>query len=323
MTRIVLSTGNIVTAGPSIIRKPGTSKSNLELTNSLRSSFQAAQQDYATPPPPPPPVSSSNGTHSHQNGNAANGAASVDAWTATEDSILYIPRIDWSAAGLQEDRAQYEITVKLFFLPGTSVSKRAAYVDEAMRLVRKELRVEHVDLLIASFPGVSFEGDCEWQADRLNATMGDEEEEVATWAALERLHETAQVGRLGIAEFGTEKLQRFLGRVRVRPGVDQINIRDCCNVPPPLTRLAAAEGIELLTHSDCADVLPSGTLRDLLGHGHQGAGVLADDKDGENAQKGLRGTLIPEWVVKYTAFVNYRGVIENKGYFAGAELVEA
>lgn len=324
MTRIVLSTGNIVTAGPSIIRKSGTSKSNLELTNSLKSSFQAAQQDYATSPESSSSNGNSNGTHAHQNGTPVNGTVSVDAWTATEDSILYIPRIDWTAAGLQEDRAQYEITLKLFFLPGTSVSKRAAYVDEAMRLVRKELRVEHVDLLIASFPGVSFEGDCEWQADRLNATMGDEEEEVATWALLERLHEAGQVGRLGIAEFGTEKLQRFLGRVRVRPAVDQINTRDCCSVPPPLTRLAAAEGIELLTHSDCADILPSGTLRDLLGHGPQGAGVLADDGNGnENAQNGLRGDLNPEWVVKYTAFVNYRGVIENKGYFAGAKLVEA
>ncbi|GAP84546.1 putative glutamate-cysteine ligase modifier subunit [Rosellinia necatrix] len=316
MTRIVLSTGNIVTDGPSLIRKPGATRSNLELTNSLRSSFQAAQQDYASYPP----GRNGNGAHAHGNGGSVNGDGrpALDAWTATEDSILYVPRIDWAAAGLQEDRAQYEITLKLFFLPSAPASQRARYVEEALRLVRKELRIEHIDLLIVSFPGVSFEGDCEWQADKLNATMGNDEEEVMTWSALESLYEQGIVSRLGIAEFGTEKLQRFINHVKVRPAVDQINTKDCCSVPPPLTKLAKSEGIELLTHGDCTDILPSGTLRELLGHGAQGAGVLADD---ENAQNGLQGNLIPQWVAKYTAFVSYRGVIENKGYFAGAELV--
>ncbi|KAJ8117742.1 hypothetical protein ONZ43_g4137 [Nemania bipapillata] len=317
MTRIVLSTGNIVTAGPSIIRKPGTSRSNLELTNSLRSNFQAAQQDYAASP------TSSNGNELHVQNNGhqvnGNGRPDIDAWTATEDSVLYVPRIDWAAAGLQEGRAQYEITLKLFFLPSALVEKRREYIDEALQLVMKELQIEHIDLLIVSFPGISFEGDCEWQADKINATMGNDDEEVTTWSALESLYEQGKVGRLGIAEFGTEKLQRFIERVKVRPAVDQINTKDCCSVPPPLVKLAKSEGIELLTHGDCTDILPSGTLRELLGHGAQGAGVLADD---EHAQNGLQGNLIPEWVVKYTAFVNYRGVIENKGYFAGAELVK-
>ncbi|KAI1353568.1 glutamate-cysteine ligase modifier subunit [Xylaria sp. FL0043] len=318
MTRIVLSTGNIITGGPSIIRKPGTTRSNLELINSLRSNFQAAQQDYAHSHSP----ASSNGNKTPENGHQVNGSSRppIDAWTATEDDVLYVPRIDWAGAGLQEDRAQYEITLKLFFLPTAPAAQRAEYISEAMRLVTKELRIDSVDLLIASFPGISFEGDCEWEADKINATMGNDEEEVATWAALEALHAQGKVGRLGIAEFGTEKLQRFVGQVKVRPAVDQINIKDCCSVPPPLVKLAKSEGIELLTHGDCTDILPSGTLRELLGHGPQGAGILADD---EKAQNGLQGNLIPQWVAKYTAFVSYRGVIENKGYFAGAEVVKA
>ncbi|KAI0466768.1 glutamate-cysteine ligase modifier subunit [Xylaria cf. heliscus] len=318
MTRIVLSTGNIVTAGPSIIRKPGITRSNLELTSSLRSNFIAAQQDYAGSP-----VSNNgNGSHAHANGHLINGHSrpAVDAWTDTEDSVLYVPRVDWAAAGLQEDRIQYEITLKLFFLPSAPAAKRTQYIDEALRLVMKELQIDYIDLLIVSFPGISFEGDCEWEADKINATMGNDEEEVATWTVLERLYEEGRVHRLGIAEFGTEKLQRFIDRVKVRPAVDQINTKDCCSVPPPLTKLAKSEGIELLTHGDCTDILPSGTLRELLGHGPQGAGVLADV---ENAQSGLKGDLVPEWVAKYTAFVKYRGVIENKGYFAGAELVQA
>ncbi|KAG4219992.1 hypothetical protein PC116_g31529, partial [Phytophthora cactorum] len=305
MTRIILSTGNVILDGPSIIRKPGTYRSNLELTNSLRNNISAAQKEYAFV------FQNGNGHASHagqngQNGHS-NGRPAPEVWTEREGSTLYVPRIDWESAGLQEDRSQYEITVKLFFLPTAPPEKRLDYIKEALRLVKRELGVDDVDLLIASFPGLAFEGDCEWEADRKNATMGNDEEEVTTWGLLEKLYHQGQIKRLGIAEFGTEKLRRFLDKVKVRPAVNQINIRNCCNVPPPLSKLAKEEGIELFTHHDSTDVLPSGTLRELLGQGPQGAGVLAD---GDPNSSGLKGEIIPEWVVKYTAFVKNRGVIE-------------
>ncbi|KKY34287.1 putative glutamate-cysteine ligase modifier subunit [Diaporthe ampelina] len=341
--QLVLSTGNIVSGGPSIIRKPGAYRSNLELTNSLRSNFLAAKQQYASATPT---------TNGHANGSAngtaatttPNGIADDDAadaepaaqptttktptplplWTSQDsaDGIIYIPRIDWSPdTGLQEDSSQYDITVKIFYLPTSDVASRAAYTRRALSLVLKELGVSSVSLLIASFPGMSFEGDCEWEADKLNASQGDDGSELVTWArALEPLHDEGLARQLGIAEFGSEKLGRFLAGARVKPAVDQINIRNCCNVPPPLVSLARAEGIELFVHSDCTDILPKGTLRELLGHGVRGAAVLADPAEG--VHDGLKGDLTPQWVVKYTAVVRDRGVIENKGYFAGAGLVE-
>ena len=241
----------------------------------------------------------------------------AEAWTERDAGATYVPRISWAGAGLQEERSQYDLTVKLFFLPCAPVAERAKYVAEAMRLVQKELGVDTVDLLIASFPGMSFEGDCEWAADQKNAQQGNLEEEVATWGVLEELHRTGVVKSLGIAEFGSEKLEKFIGRVNVRPAVDQINIRDCCKVPPPLANLAKQENIELFVHSDCTNILPEGTLRELLSRGPQGVGVLADPAEEGD---GLKGEITPQWVVKYTAFVKNRGVIENKGYFAGAEV---
>lgn len=340
---------NIVSGGPSIIRKPGAYRSNLELTNSLRSNFLAAKQEYASATP--------TGTNGHAVNGSANGtaagatpngiaddaaAAAVDtqpaaaqttttkqpiplpSWTSQDpsDGTIYIPHIDWSPdTGLQEDPSQYDITVKIFYLPTSDVASRAAYTRRALSLVLRELGVSSVSLLIASFPGMSFEGECEWEADKLNASQGDDGSELATWAsALEPLHDEGVARQLGIAEFGSEKLGRFLAGVRVKPAVDQINIRNCCNVPPPLVRLARAEGIELFVHSDCTDILPKGTLRELLGHGVRGAAVLADPAEG--VHDGLQGDLTPQWVVKYTAVVRDRGVIENKGYFAGSGLVE-
>ncbi len=120
-----------------------------------------------------------------------------------------------------------------------------------------------------------------------------------------------------MAEFGSERLKKFLPRTKVRPSVDQINVRDCCVVPRSLILYAKQEKIELLTHNDCTNILPPGTVRELLGSGENGAGVLAGPEEGS---QGLKGEVEPQWVVKYTAVVRDRGVIENKGYFAMAEL---
>ncbi|KAK3327286.1 NADP-dependent oxidoreductase domain-containing protein [Cercophora scortea] len=337
MAQIILSTGNIVSGGPSIIRKPGAYRSNLELTNSLRSNFLAAQQDYAdhadpdadagasSPLTADDPIGDNNGTTttiSNGHGNTDTTPPpppSLPVWTAHQDGVIFVPRIDWPEAGLQEEPSEYDITVKLFFLPTTPVAARPQYVREALSLVLKELDVRAVDLLVVSFPGMSFDGDCEWEADKRNALQGNDDDEAATWPAVEELQRQGLVRSLGIAEFGSAKLARFLTRVQVPPRVDQINIKNCCNVPPPLVKIAKEQGIDLLVHSDCTDILSKGTLRELLGPGPRGAGILADTETGTG---GLQGDLVPQWVVKYTAVVRDRGVIENKGYFASAALVQ-
>ncbi|EQL02592.1 aldo/keto reductase [Ophiocordyceps sinensis CO18] len=254
MTNIVLSTGNVMSAGgPPLIRKSGSStRSNLELVSSLRYHFTAARHDYAP----------------ETNGSETPPQAPVDAWTARNGKTLQIPRIPHPAAGLREEASQYEITVKLFLLPDTPVVERERYAREALALVGKELGVQTIDLLVISFPGMSFEGNCEWEADKINAQQGNLEDQLATWEVFEELHRQGVAKKLGVAD---------------------------------------------------TDILPRGTLRELLGHGPQGAGVLAD---AANNGTGLRGDILPQWVVRYMAFVRDRGVIENKGYFAGAELVE-
>ena len=300
-----------MSAGPSVIRKTGINRSNLELVNALRDNFSAAQQDYA-------PTLNGNGlVNGHSNGVASRYTTPVGAWTETCDDALFVPKVNWDSGGLREETSQYEITVKLFLLPDTPVAEREQYARDALALVRRELGIEAIDLLIISFPGVSFEGNCEWEADKRNAQQGDIESEIATWRVLEDLHSQGLARRLGVAEFGSEKLGAFIKHTRVAPVVDQINLKDCCSVPPPLKALATKEGVELNVHSDCTDILPCGTIRELLSHGPRGAGVLADPQNGGT---GLVGEITPHWVVRYVALVRDRGVIENKGYFAGAEI---
>ena len=299
--------------GPSISRRPASEKSNVELINALRSNFLASKQAFA------PVTNGFSSSHGAQPENTSQDVPYTE-WTAREDGSIFVPSIDFAQSGLAEERSQYDITAKLFFLPHTSATERCKHTRDAIGLVLRELHMPSIDLLIVSFPGVSFDADDEDEEEPQLSQDSEGEDLIAmveTWKALEHLHGEGTVKHIGLSEFGSERLEKFLPRTKVRPSVDQINVRDCCVVPKSLILYAKQEKIELLTHNDCTNILPSGTVRELLGTGENGAGVLAGPEEGS---KGLKGDLEPQWVVKYTAVVRDRGVIENKGYFAMAEV---
>lgn len=196
-------------------------------------------------------------------------------------------------------------------------------------MVLKELGSTSIDLLIVSFPGISFDADdSDSDLEDISSTPHSDDGEdvppedmdtiITTWRSLEKLQAEGLVQKLGIAEFGVARLSKFLEQTKTKPSVNQINVRDCCVVPKPLILYAKQHQVELLTHNDCTNILPRGTLRQILGPKEGGSGVLA----GESNVEGLKGDVVPQWVVKYTAVVKDRGVVENKGYFAVAELRE-
>lgn len=104
---------------------------------------------------------------------------------------------------------------------------------------------------------------------------------------------------LGISEFGILRLDALLPHIEIRPVIDQINLRDCCDVPTDLLDFCMAAGIKLMPHMDEDDPLPKDTLQQVL-----------DDLSVKETVDKVR------WVVKYTAVVKERGVVENKGYIA-------
>lgn len=318
--------------GPNALRRGLDEKSDAELVESLRSNFASAQSQ-------------------HPNASSPSKPPSYKTWTSRSGSRLHVPALDLASSGVTEEAAEYDVTAKLFYLPSIPPARRCEHTREAVELVLEELHVPAIDLLIVSFPGISFDADDEEESDAEDeggaavaaavaggagqgeangaSHVDDIDTMVDAWRTLEDLHAKGLIRKLGLAEFGSHRLSRFLRRTStaattanearkgVRPSVDQINVRDCCVVPKQLILYARQEGIELLTHNDCVNVLPRGTIRELLGPG--GAGVLAvPGQDGD----GLRGEVEPQWVVKYTAVVKNRGVIENKGYFASAEVDE-
>lgn len=322
--------------GQSVMRPLSAQKSNTEFTSSLRANLSTAQQSAQ--------LRHSNSYGHLRNGATPNGSSKpvsrppLHSWCTRDGSTVFVPSIDFSRTGLAEERPQYEITVKLFFLPNKAASCRCAQTREAVKLVLRELHVPSIDLLIVSYPGVAFDAEDEEDDDielpeiddqkrpedtALNggAEVEDIDTMIQTWECLEELFDEGVIAKLGVSEFGTERLSKFLRKARIRPGVNQINVRDCCVVPKPLILCAKTEGIELLTHNDCSNILPRGTTRELLGSKEDGFGVLEDPAEvGTVDGEALRGDVEPQWVIKYTAVVKNRGVIENKGYFAMAEL---
>lgn len=309
---------NIIGGGSSVLSRAASSKSNTELSAALRANFESHRSSV------PLPATNGSGPPSKK--------ASFHDWTSLQSSDLYIPSLD-AAIGLAEDRQAYDITVKLFYMANIAPAKRCQHTRDAMEFVLKELKVQSIDLLIVSFPGITFDADDESEEDEASdgqstsAKSGQHAEDmesiIQTWRTLKTLHDTGVIAKLGVSEFGTQRLSKMIQAAGIRPSVDQINVRDCCVVPKPLIMFARQEGIELLTHNDCTNILPSGTLRELLGPGKMGSGVLAAaGPDSEPQTEGLRGEVEPQWVVKYTAVVKDRGVVENKGYFAVAELYD-
>ena len=299
-------TRNVMSSGQSVMRRPVYTKSNVELVNGLRANISLHQHHFS----------------------ALEGAPDAyKQWTAQEADSLYIPVL--RPRTLSEPRASYDITVKLFYLPGIPASRRCRHTREAIDLVLKELGVQNIDLLIVSFPGVTFDADDDGEDEISEDASADSDDsegldaQVKSWKVLEDYHDRGIISQLGVSEFSSDRLDKFLPEVSVRPTVDQINVKDCCVVPKALILYAKEKSIELLTHNDCMDILPCGTTRELLSQGESGAKILASTADAPDSEPGLKGNIEPQWVIKYTAVVKDRGVVENKGYYAVAQLGES
>lgn len=269
-------------------------------------------------------------------------------WTLNTGDTLFIPSPGLSGRrGLVEDRSEYDITLKIFFLPGwesTADTDADSSVSSAVQLVLDELAVSKIDLAIASFTGITFDADDDDEEDEDDHQAGSGEStqngtgngngkdsaqkwplEAALcrfWASFEQVHLSGKVDRLGVSELGAGRLGRFMSHfpprsssatsnhiqpqkqqqqhqqdqqqehrqrdrtaLTVQPVVNQLNVRDCCVVPKRLLDFARDEKIELLTHNDCTNIMPPGTLRSLLG----GGGNNRNDNDSSNRNDGTGG----------------------------------
>ncbi|RPB22646.1 hypothetical protein L211DRAFT_869141 [Terfezia boudieri ATCC MYA-4762] len=311
---LLLRTGNIITS--SLPPPTPTSTTSTELLTTLLTSLQHAR--------------------SH----------SPSSWTKLlpTGTLLAPATLSPTPPSLSESRDAYDLTVKLFYLPNLPVEDRNQHTLDAVKLVCEELGVERIDLLNVAFPEVAFDAEDEVPRDTIAGAQQEEEREVdeetksflITYSTLESLVHSNLISRIGLSEFGSSRLSRLLRGLgfspsttntpttaapsstikttttcppRVRPSVVQINVRDCCVVPRELIHYAKREGIQLLTHNDSGEVLTAPGLQRVISE----SGIF-------ESMSMPKATVIPLWVVKYTAVVRDRSVVENKGYIAMASI---
>ncbi|KAF9915584.1 hypothetical protein BX616_005823 [Lobosporangium transversale] len=248
--------------------------------------------------------------------------------TAHIENNSIIIRDETSIGPLEADRSSYEITVKMFYLSSLPTSPPAATetgVGTGRPLSVDYLRVAFTDLeyslgipdikldtFILALPNQVFDENgldaLEFESFRAEVqTML-----LPVWKQLSLLRNEGRIGRLGVAEFSKQQLEVLKEvaaadpeGVMIAPEVNQVNLQDCCVLPKDLIQYAKEEGIELLTHGDLTNILPQETFALLL---KPYLPVAAE-------------FLVPNFVLKYSAFITCRGVVTKKGYIIDASSV--
>lgn len=195
---------------------------------------------------------------------------------------------DQEMTPLSDDRSEYEITMKLFFLPTAPMTDRGDYIRQSVTEVQRSLTLSQIDLLILSFPDIVLDAD-----DTDLFSPSDLESLMDVYRVAASLVTEGVVRALGVAELSASKLRQLCETTEVPPQVNQINLKDCCVTPRDLILYAKQQKIRLFTHGDASDLLPPETVREVW---HSDSQVQ------------------PLWVCKYTAVASNRGVVENKGY---------
>lgn len=183
----------------------------------------------------------------------------------------------------EEERGDLKLTVKIFLcslLP-------AELLKEATNKALKELNVSFIETVLLALP--EFEDEDDLTLDIIKPY----------WTCLEELVDSEAVLSLGIADLNKTLLEQLYNWARVKPHINQVNLESCCVMPKDLVEYAKDNDIQLLTHNDPRDILPTKSFQDLIS-------TNTTEKDGEGWE--------PLWVLRYSVLVKCRGIIKTKGY---------
>lgn len=111
------------------------------------------------------------------------------------------------------------------------------------------------------------------------------------WNAMENVFDQEKAHSLGVSDVDTQGFVELHNSARIKPEAIQINLESCCVVPPELVTFTRENNIQLLTHNDPQNILPTETLKNIL--------------------PSLEEVL---WTVRYQTLLRCRGIIKNKGY---------
>ncbi|KAL8612762.1 hypothetical protein ACOMHN_033433 [Nucella lapillus] len=184
---------------------------------------------------------------------------------------------------IQDERGELKVIVKLFICS----EQTPEVVVEAINKVITELNASFVETVL------------------LSLSMFDSEEEITVeriqpyWQALESMVDQKRVFSIGVSDLDKSKLAQLYSMAKVKPSIDQVNLANCCVMPKDLTEYAKQVDIQLQTHNDPPELLPSSNLKEAVRH----CGTEQDSAGWSTL-----------WVARYSVLVKCRGIIKSKGY---------
>ncbi|KAG0353269.1 hypothetical protein BG005_007413 [Podila minutissima] len=218
-----------------------------------------------------------------------------------------------SLGPLEGDRSQYEVTVKMFYLtvPGSTAPLSTEQLTVAIQDLETALGVSEIkiDHFVLSLPHQSFDENGLDETEVVNFSKSVQDSVLPVWRKLSELRQSGRIGRLGVAEFGKQELEILKTAADAQglsvPEINQVNLQDCCVLPKDLINYSKEQKIELLTHGDATEILPTATFSSILRPYLPATAAT---------------TLAPNFVLKYSAFITSRGLITKKGYIVDASV---
>ncbi|KAK2581893.1 hypothetical protein KPH14_002353 [Odynerus spinipes] len=171
------------------------------------------------------------------------------------------------------ERAELKVTVKVFVS-----SPEAESLKDALNKVFEILNTDTIESLVIAY---SPKDDSE---DILMSLK-------SLWRVAEEYVKLGKLCSVGLSDLNTNTFIELFQWANVKPDIVQINLATCCVVPPALQEFSKANDVQLLTHSDPSEILPSDLLKEVFG-----------------------SPVSLHWVIKYQIHLKCRGILTSKGY---------
>ncbi|XP_033122548.1 glutamate--cysteine ligase regulatory subunit-like [Anneissia japonica] len=148
---------------------------------------------------------------------------------------------------VHETREEQKITVKAFVF-----NLDLQVFTEAIEKSLKQLSVTMIDTVLLTMPD---------EPDNETLTV---EHIKPFWEILEGYVSQGTIGSLGVCDMDLPVFVELFDWAKVKPIINQLNLATCCVIPPEMKEFAKHNNVQLLTHADPRNVLPSEVFQGIV-----------------------------------------------------------
>lgn len=177
-----------------------------------------------------------------------------------------------------QDKSCTKTTVKIFLSNNESMQ-----VEDAIKTMTAGLELPRIDTVIVTPPDISDDVTLKYMEP--------------VWRALEDAVAGGTVGDIGLADVSTRLFMELYEWAKIKPTTVQVNLSSCCVVPQELNSFAQQHDVQVLTHSDPAEIVDEDIVTTIT------------------SRLGLSGAECQiEWIARHRTIQQCFGLVRDKGY---------